>query len=299
MPSPELTTVVDLLRANPPIQGETIPEMRAGMDAITAGFERPGDVRYEPVDAGGVPAEWTVAPESRPNRVLVYFHGGGYTIGSIQSHRPLVTRLARETASRVLSVDYRLGPEHPHPAAVEDACAAYRFVLEADVPAENVSLAGDSAGGGLTVAALLALRDTGTALPAAGVCISPWLDLTLSGASFASKAEEDPMVSREGLAMMAEAYAGGRRDHPTASPLFADLAGLPPLLVQVGTAEVLLDDSTRFAERAQAAGTDVELEVWEDMVHVWHAFADLLPEGRQAIERIGTYLRRTAPGGLD
>ena len=296
MPSPQLETVVGMLRANPPIVGASFQEKRAGMDALTAGWQRPDDVTYEPVDAGGVSAEWTTPPEADGDRTVVYFHGGGYTIGSIQSHRPIVTRIAREARARVLSVDYRLGPEHRHPAAVEDGCGAFDFVVAQGIDAADVALAGDSAGGGLTIATLVALRDAGRALPGAGACISPWLDLTLAGASMKSKLDEDPMVTPEGLAEMADAYAGGSLAHPTASPLFADLAGLPPLLVQVGTAEILLDDSTRFAERADAAGVDVELEVWDDMVHVWHAFADLLPEGAQATERLGAFLRRRIEG---
>jgi monoterpene epsilon-lactone hydrolase len=191
----------------------------------------------------------------------------------------------------VLSVDYRLAPEHPHPAAVEDATAAYRFLLDTGISPGNLAIGGDSAGGGLTVACLIALRDAGLPLPAAGVCISPWVDLTQSGESMDSKADEDPMVSREALQVMANAYlGGGDPKEATASPLFADLAGLPPLLIQVGTAETLLDDATRLAERAKSQGVDVTLEAWEEMIHVWHAFAVLLPEGRQAIERIGEFL---------
>jgi len=296
MPSPELATVVQILRANPPLGGATIEEMRASMDAFTANAPRPPDVVYEPVDAGGVRAEWTTAPESETDRAVVYFHGGGYTIGSIASHRPLVTRLAREARARVLSVDYRLGPEHPHPAAVEDACRAFGFVTGSGLGPERVALAGDSAGGGLTAATLVALRDAGRPLPGAAACISPWLDLTLSGDSMKTKGEEDPLVTEEALVRMADAYAGrGDKKHPTASPLFADLAGLPPILVHVGTAEILLDDATRFAERARAAGVDLELDVWDDMIHVWHAFADLLPEGREATARMGAWLRRQIP----
>ena len=204
MASQELASVVAMLRSNPPVGGATFAEMRRGMDALTANVALPEDVRYEPIDAGGVPAEWTIAPESADDRTLVYFHGGGYTIGSIQSHRPLVTRLAREAGARVLSVDYRLGPEHPHPAAVEDACRALRFVVAAGAAPERVALAGDSAGGGLTAAALLALRDADGPLPATGICISPWLDLTLSGESMRSKAALDPMVNAELLGQMAE-----------------------------------------------------------------------------------------------
>ena len=296
MASPELATVLQLLRANPPLGGDTIDEMRASMDALTAGVPLPADVRYEPVDAGGVPGEWTTAPESETGRAIVYLHGGGYAIGSVSSHRPLVTQLAREAKARVLSVEYRLGPEHPHPAAVEDACAAFRFAVGTGLPPWRIAIAGDSAGGGLTAAALVALRDSRGDTPGAGVCISPWMDLTLSGGSMKTHGRLDPLVSEPKLALMAAAYlAGGDARRPTASPLFADLAGLPPMLLHVGTAEVLLDDSTRFAERARAAGVDLEIEVWDEMIHVWHAFGALLPEAREAVASIGAWLQRRLP----
>ncbi|MBW2312743.1 MAG: alpha/beta hydrolase [Deltaproteobacteria bacterium] len=292
MASPELATVIQILRSNPPLGGDTIEEMRASMDGLTANFARPEDVRYEPVDAGGAPGEWTTAPESESDRVAVYLHGGGYAIGSIQSHRPLVTQLARDARARVLSIDYRLGPEHPHPAAVEDACNAFRFAVDSGVAPERIAIAGDSAGGGLTGAALIALRDAGGDTPAAGVCISPWFDLTLSGDSMKTKGDADPLVSEDKLAVMAAAYvADGDPKAPTASPLFADLSGLPPMLLQVGTAETLLDDSTRFAERAKTAGVEVDLEIWDDMIHVWHAFGPLLPEAGEAITKIGSWLQ--------
>jgi len=294
MASQELQGVIELLRSAPPIPRDASPiQMRAAMESMTGMMPLPEDVRYQPVDAGGVAAEWTVAPGARDDCVIVYLHGGGYVIGSIKTHRQLTADLSRAAGARVLSVDYRLAPEDPHPAAVEDASAAYGFVLAQGVDPRRAAIAGDSAGGGLTAATLLALRDREVALPAAGVCISPWLDLTLSGESIASKAEEDPLVPQEGLQTMADAYVGGADPRsPLISPLFAELAGLPPLLVQVGTAEILLDDSTRFAERARAAGVDVNLEVWDDMIHVWHAFAAVLPEGRQAIERIGEFLNQ-------
>jgi acetyl esterase/lipase len=250
-------------------------------------------VRFEPVDAGGVPAEWTAAPGARTDRTLVYLHGGGYCLGSVATHRSLVARLSRAARVRVLSVDYRLAPEHPHPAAVEDAVAALRFAYASGLDPARVAVGGDSAGGGLAVAALLALRDRGLPLPAAGVCISPWTDLSASGASVRTRADLDPLVDADDLACLAAAYLGGRDPRaPLASPLFADLRGLPPLLVHVGTAEILLDDATRLAENARDAGVDVELEVWDDMIHVWHAFADLLPEGVQAIEGIATFLEK-------
>ena len=296
MASEELKGVLELLRAAPPLPvGASIEQMRAGMEQMTAMAPLPEAVTYEAVDAGGVPAEWAVAANAREDRSILYLHGGGYVIGSVRTHRQIVGNLSRAAAAKVLSVDYRLAPENPHPAAVEDATAAYRHLLESVEPA-GAAIAGDSAGGGLTAAALIALREAGDPLPAAGVLISPWLDLTNSGESMQSKADVDPMVQREGLQAMVAAYAAGSDvKAPTVSPLFADLAGLPPLLIHVGTAEVLLDDSTRFAQAARAAGVDVDLEVWDEMIHVWHAFATVLPEAREAIDRIGQYLTQRWP----
>ena len=292
MASPELEVVIGMLRSASPLQGGTLLEKRGRMELQTTLTPPPADVRYAPVVAGGVPAEWTAAPGARSDRVLVYFHGGGYCLGSIATHRALVARIARESGVRVLSVGYRLAPEHPHPAAVEDAVAAYRYVLGEGLAPAQVAFAGDSAGGGLVLAALVAARDAGLPLPAAGACISPWLDLTLSGASLETKAPADPMLTPADLRLFAEAYAGREPRAPTASPLFADLAGLPPLLVQVGSAEVLLDDATRLAAAARTAGVEVSLRVWDDMIHVWHAFAELLPEGAQAVRQLATFLAR-------
>jgi acetyl esterase/lipase len=293
MPSPQLQTIIEMLRSVPIIAGNDVKTMRANMEAATGMMPLPQDVSYEAADAGSVPAEWTQAPGATADRTVLYLHGGGYVMGSVKTHRLLVAGISRAAGAHVLSVDYRLGPEHPFPAAVEDGVEAYRFLLRSGVPANRLAIAGDSAGGGLTVATLIALRDRSEALPAAAVCISPWLDLTLSAKSMKSKAAVDPMVQKERLQIMADAYLSGADARtPTASPLFAKLEGLPPLLIQVGTAETLLDDSTRFAERARAAGVKVDLEAWDDMIHVWHAFAMLLPEGQQAIDRIGQFLRQ-------
>lgn len=292
MPGPEIQTVVDMLRANPPLAGSDIAEMRAGMEAFTTAAPLPEGVDFDPVDAGGVPAEWTRGASASDDRVVLYFHGGGYVMGSVATHRGLTAGISRAAGARVLSVDYRLAPEHPYPAAVEDGVAAYRFLREQGVAPGQLAVAGDSAGGGLTVATLLALREAGEPLPACGVCISPWVDLTQGGESMETKADEDPLVGREVLQQMADAYvADGDPRAPTASPCFADLAGLPPLLIQVGTAETLLDDARSLADRAKTSGVDVVLEEWDQMIHVWHAFALLLPEAKQAIDRIGEYLK--------
>jgi acetyl esterase/lipase len=228
---------------------------------------------------------------------VVYLHGGGYATGSAETFRSLSTHLARATRSRVLAVDYRLAPEHPYPAALEDAIASYRFVRSAGFAPDQVALVGDSSGGGLALGTLVALRDRGEPLPGCAVCLCPFTDLTLSGASLEANADTDPMVSAATLALMADAYLGDLdRRTPCASPLFADLNGLPPLLVQVGSGELLLDDATRFADRAEAAGVDVTLEPWDEVFHVWHSFADLLPEAREAIARVGTYVDQRLGG---
>lgn len=293
MPSPELQMVLDLLRTSMPIDPEaSIEKMRANMAAATTTMPLPEDVEFEAVTAGGVPAEWTRAPGAARDRALLYLHGGGYCIGSIATHRQLVAGLSRASGAQVLSLDYRLAPEHPFPAAVEDATAAYRWLLTQNPRPERLAIGGDSAGGGLTLAALLALRDAGTPLPAAGICFSPWTDMTGSGGSMHTKAAVDPMVQKDGLLRMAAAYLGDTDPTtPLASPLFARLSGLPPLLIQVGTAETLLDDSTRLAARVRDAGGDVTLEKWEEMIHVFQAFAFVLPEAREAIERAGGYLK--------
>jgi monoterpene epsilon-lactone hydrolase len=291
MASAELQVVLDLLKANPPVQGSDIATMRETMDAMLTLMPPAEDMTFAPVDAGGVPAEWSSADVADSGRVVIYFHGGAYVMGSVATHRNLVAHIARRSGARVLNVDYRLGPEHPFPAAVEDAVAAYRFVLASGVPAAKVAIAGDSAGGGLTAACLVALRDAGEALPGAAVCISPWLDLSQSFGSWQSKAELDPMLEVEQIQTCADAYLDGADPKtPTASPIFADLQGLPPLLVQVGTSETLLDESIEFTKRAKAAGVDATIDVAQDMVHVWHAFADLLPEGREALDDLAAFL---------
>jgi acetyl esterase/lipase len=220
-----------------------------------------------------------------------YLHGGGYVMGSINTHRAMIARISRAAKARCLALDYRLAPEHPFPAAVEDATAAYRWLLAEGYKPNKIVIAGDSAGGGLTLAAVLALRDAKTPLPAAAVPISAWSDMEGTGASMKSRASRDPMVANGPLFDMAKAYVGtGDRKNPLASPLHGDYQGLPPMLLQVGDAEILLDDSTRVAEKAKAAGVKVDLEVWDDMVHVWHVYAKILPEGQQAIDRIGQYV---------
>lgn len=292
MPSDQLKTVIEMMRARPPIPGGTaVEEMRAGMEEMTKNSPIPEGTRCEPVSADGVACEWIAAPNSHDDRTLLYLHGGGYVIGSISTHRGHVARLSQASGARALSVDYRLAPEHPFPAGLEDAQKAYRWLLEQGCDPAHTAIAGDSAGGGLSVATLVSLRDAGVPLPVAGVLLSPWVDLEGIGDSVKTRADADPMVEISGLLKMARLYLHGANPRtPLASPLYADLQGLPPLLIQVGTAEILLDDSTRLAKLAESAGVEVELEAWEDMIHVWQALAPLVPEATEAIQRIGDWL---------
>lgn len=290
MASKELEAVLEILKSRPVLENPTIEEIRAAVEEAPR-FPLAEDVQCEAVDAGGVPGEWISTPEAIGEKVLYYLHGGGYVKCSVNTHREMISRLARAAGARALAINYRLAPENPFPAAVADATAAYRWLLSTGVDPARVVIAGDSAGGGLTVATLLALRDADEPLPAAGICISPWVDMEGLGESMNTKAGVDPRVARDDIAYMGKAYLGGADPRtPLAAPIYADLRGLPPLLIQVGTAEVLLDDSTRLAQRAKSAGVDVMLETWEDMIHVWHSFAAILPEGQQAIDRIGEFI---------
>jgi len=295
MASEELAAVQELLRGID-LGHLTIPERRAAFES--AASPPPPGTTAEPVDAGGVPAEWVIAAGVDSDRVLLYLHGGAYQGGSPATLRRMIALISAAAQARVLSVDYRLAPEDPFPAAVDDAQTAYRFLLKSGAEPAAIAIAGDSAGGGLTLATLVALRDAGDPLPAAAVAISPWTDLALTGESLSTRADVDVMISPAGMREDAATYlAGADPRHPYASPLYADLHGLPPILIHVGDAEVILDDSTRFAAKARDAGVDVTLEVWDEMPHVWHAFAGLLPESDQAIERIGAWLQARCPRG--
>ncbi|MGE0684501.1 MAG: alpha/beta hydrolase [Candidatus Binatia bacterium] len=296
MASEQLKKVLDIAKLQQ-IGGAsepTIEQLRAGIEKVAERVA--SDVHCEPVMAGDVQAEWIVPPEADAERTLLYFHGGGYVMGSINTHRAMVARMARAARARALAIDYRLAPEHPFPAAVEDATAAYRWLLAQGYKPHKIALAGDSAGGGLTLTTLLALRDAQTPLPACAVPISPWTDAEGTGASVKTKAAKDPMVREADLLRYGKLY-GGNTDlkNPLISPLYGDYRGIPPVLIQVGEAEIILDDSTRVAERAKQAGVQVDLEVWDEMVHVWHIFAKLLPEAQQAIEKLGAYVIAHTP----
>ncbi len=292
MASEEIKRVRELLATLPDRSQMSIKEARAQTDKFAGTFPLPEGVSVEKVDAGGVPGEWVRAPGARDEYAILYLHGGGYVFGSPTSHRHLVAAISEATGAAALSLDYRLAPENPFPAAVEDAVTGYRWLLQKGIKPGRIAVAGDSSGGGLTVASLLVLRDAGDPLPAAGICISPWADLTCSAESYQTRAGTDPMVSKEAVLQLAPKYLGDKDPKtPLASPIFADLADLPPLLIQVGSEEVLLDDSIRLDRRAREVGVDSTLEIWDDMVHVWHRFAPMLKEGREAIARIGRFVK--------
>ena len=272
--------------------GSLLPELRRTFEQNTAKLSIPNDIRCKSVSAGGVTGTWFVPPDARPaGGVVLHLHGGAFVMGSSATVAPVAAPLARAVGMPVFAPDYRLAPEHPFPAAVEDTVAAYRWLLETGADPRTVVISGDSAGGGLAVAGVIALRDRGLPRPAAVVCLSPWVDLTLTAPSIDARAELDPQVGRDFLQDSARHYLAGHdpRD-PLASPVFADLSGLPPLLIHVGGDEALLDDAHRLEQAAGAAGVDVTLECWEGMLHVWHCFGPRLPEAGAALTAIAAWV---------
>jgi epsilon-lactone hydrolase len=275
----------------------TIQEVRRRMAAAERWVPfPPRSTRTLTVDAGSVKAHRISTPHSHPDRDVLFLHGGGFIIGSSALYRHFTWRLASAARARVLSVDYRLAPENPFPAALEDAVAAYRWLLADGADPLRIAVVGDSAGGGLGLALLLRLRDGGVPLPAAAVALSPWTDLALSGTSLRLNEAADPLIGAEEMRRFVNYYlAGADPCQPYVSPLYGRPEGLPPTLIQVGSDEVLHDDAVRMAERMGAAGCRVELEIWPQMPHVWHLFAPILPEARRAIERVGGFIEQATP----
>jgi acetyl esterase/lipase len=265
---------------------------RARIEEVGAAWPVADDIRLEAVDIDGLPGEVSLAPGSDASRVLLFFHGGGYCSGSIVSHRRMVTEAGRAARMRTLAIAYRLAPEHPYPAAHEDAMTAWRYLRAQGIAAHDIAVGGDSAGGNLTVCLINRLRASGEAQPACAWLCSPWTDLTMSGASLATKETIDPLIHKAYLEELASAYAGAadRRD-PRISPLFADLTGFPPALIQVGSAETLLDDATRLAAALGAADVPVTLQVWPHMIHAWMMWNAKLEDGRRALEEMGEWMR--------
>ncbi|MES5487387.1 alpha/beta hydrolase [Bradyrhizobium sp. INPA03-11B] len=268
----------------------SVAQMRSDWDEAFAGC--PVSVTCQPVSAGGVDGEWLVPSGAPRDKAILYFHGGGFRIGSVASHRDLAARIADASGCRVLSINYRLAPEHRFPAALDDALTAYQYLRDQGLRPADIAFAGDSAGGNLVLAAMLAARHRGLPLPAAGALMSPWTDLAATGASYESRAEADPIHQRAMILALAKNYLGkdGDVSDPLASPLYADLTGLPPLLVQVGDRETVRDDSTELVAKAKAVGVDVELQVWDRMIHVFQMFPEI-PQAREAIASLAAFLR--------
>jgi len=291
MAQSEIDNVRALLRSKPRPVGWA--ERRQRLDAIGSVWSVADDVKLEAVDVNGLGGEWSIVPDSDASHVLLFFHGGGYCSGSILSHRRMVTEAGRAAGMRTLAVAYRRAPEHPFPAAYDDALTAWRFLRNEGTPASQIAIGGDSAGAGLAVALINRLREAHEELPACAWLVSPWTDLTMSGSTFASKDAVDPIIHKEYLNELADAYLPGGMDRkdPRASPLYADLRSFPPLLIQVGSAETLLDDATRFAGAAGAADVPVALEIWPHMIHAWHLWNAHLEPGRRALASAGAFIR--------
>jgi epsilon-lactone hydrolase len=268
-------------------------ERRQRLDDVGAIWPVAADVKLSAVDVGGVPAEWSSAPGSDPSRVILFFHGGGYCSGSIRSHRRMATEAGRAAAARTLAVGYRLAPEHPFPAALDDAVLAWRYLRAQRIAAAHIAVGGDSAGGGLTVALINKLREDGEQPPACAWLVSPWTDLTMSGATLFSKDAVDPLIHKSYLEELASAYvpSGMDRKDPRISPLYARLEGFPPTLIQVGSAETLLSDATRLAEALGTANAAVALEIWPHMIHAWHLWNARLKAGRRALASAGAFIK--------
>ena len=296
---PSISRRAALLRAALRLEKRLLGKRRRPMTQVRKRLELlspfvPGRRNYTqmtPVDADGVPGVLATVAQSRAERCVLYFHGGGYSIGTAALYRDFLWRIAAAARAQVLYFDYRLAPEHPFPAALDDAVAAYRWLV-GRFDRRHVAFAGDSAGGGLLFAALLRLRDEGVELPSAAAALSPWTDLALTGASMRSNAVADPMLDPDNLPELVRNYcAAADPRNPYISPVYGDPAGLPPALIQAGSDEILRDDAVRMADRMRAAGCEAEVEIWQQMPHVWHLYARLVPEGRRAIVRIGEFLQ--------
>lgn len=292
MASAEAKQAIEELREKNSAPRGPLAQRRAEWLAEAEEAPVPEGTKIEAVDADGIAAEWVTHPKARRNGVLVLLHGGGYHAGNCVTHRELASRLSAATGLRVLVPDYRLAPENPFPAGLQDCLAAYGFALKQADPAK-IAVVGDSAGGGMAVAMMLALRDAGAPKPACAVLLSPWTDILCRGESYETNRQSDPSITKELLVEAGQDYyANSDPDHPLISPIKADLTGLSPLLIHAGSIEAMVDDSTVFADRAKAAGVDVTLDVWPDMWHVWHGWANTVPEAQKALDKVGAFIRR-------
>jgi epsilon-lactone hydrolase len=292
MASPALDAIIVAKRANPFTPDKSVEQLREEYSSTINIEAMPKGTTITEVDAGGVTAEWTRAPGAATDCVFLFIHGGGYIRGAVVANRVTAALISAASGATTLSTGYRLAPENPFPAAIDDVYNAYRWLLAQDIDPKRIVVGGISAGGGLTLSLLLKLKELGDPMPVAAVPMSAWTDLTQSGQSFVTNDDSDPSLSKGYLDATAAYYLNGADPRtPLASPYFGELDGLPPLLIQVGTAEVLLDDSRLFAERAKAAGTEVTFEPWQDMIHGWHGFANVLPEARDAIASAGRFFK--------
>jgi len=291
MPQSEIEAIRALLGSKPRPVGWT--ERRQRLDDVGSVWPVADDVELSTVDLDGVAGEWSIVPGSDASRVLLFFHGGGYCSGSILSHRRMVTEAGRAARVRTLAVGYRLAPEHPFPAAFDDALTAWRYLRQQGIAAAHIAIGGDSAGGGLTIALVNRLREAGEELPACTWLVSPWTDLTMSGSTLTSKDAVDPIIHKGYLEELASACvpAGMDRKDPRVSPLYADLKGFPPTLIQVGSSETLLEDATRFAAAAGSAEVAVTLQIWPHMIHAWPVWNAQLEPGRRALADAGAFMR--------
>jgi epsilon-lactone hydrolase len=287
----EIDSIRALLTSKPRPVGWT--ERRQRLDEVGSIWPIADDVKLTEVDADGIPGEWSIVTGSDPSRVLLFFHGGGYCSGSIRSHRRMVSEAGRAAKVRALAIAYRLAPEHPFPAALDDALAAWFFLRQAGIAAAHIAIGGDSAGGGLTAALINFLNATGEEPPGCAWLVSPWVDLTMSGSTLIVKDTVDPLIHKTYLEELAGAYVpqGTDRRDVRVSPLFADLKGFPPTLIQVGSAETLLADAIRFAAAAGTADVAVSLEIWPHMIHAWHLWNAHLEAGRRALANAGRFIR--------
>jgi monoterpene epsilon-lactone hydrolase len=291
MDKSEIDAIRSLLSAKP--RPESWDERRKPLDEVGSVWPAAPDISLEPVMLGGLPGEWSRAPGSDETRVLLYFHGGGYCSGSILSHRRMVTEAGRAAGIRTLAIGYRLAPEDPFPAALEDALAFWRWLRSQDIAGHHIAVGGDSAGGGLATSLIMRLRDDGEQLPACAWLSSPWTDLAMTGETLITKDVVDPLIHKAYLNELADAYLGPAIDRkdPRVSPLYADLKGFPPLLIQVGSAETLLADATRFAAAAGVADVPVTLEIWPHMIHAWALWNARLEPGWRALANAGSFIR--------
>ena len=287
-----LKNIIAAKRNNPYTENKTIDQLRKETGTAGALIPLPDNTKFKRILAGNVYAEWITCGDVDIDKIFMFIHGGGYYRGSIDATRATVARISAEAKVRCLSIEYRLAPEHPFPAAIDDTYTAYNWLIKEGLKPKNIIVSGQSAGGGLCLALLLKIRENNGFQPRGAVALSPWTDLSQSGKTMITNANIDPVISKQYLDRMANLYLSKTPNiSPLASPLYGDLSGLPPLLVQVGSAETLLDDSKRFVERAKEAKVDVQIEVWQDMFHGWHGSAHILKEAEEAIKSIGLFCR--------